>query len=66
MFFLLLSFKGFKHGKVDQKVHSLKFQILNMVFFNINKKKNSKLLTSLIIKLALILPLSFDELNTKF
>jgi hypothetical protein len=42
MFFLLLSFKGFKHGKVDQKVHSLKFQILNMVFFNINKKKKFK------------------------
>jgi len=37
--FFLFSSKGSKHGKVDQKVHPLKLQILNMVVFNINMKK---------------------------
>jgi hypothetical protein len=42
-----------------------KFQNLNIVFFNINKKK-SKHFKIFIMKLASILPLSFDELITTF
>jgi len=43
-----------------------KIQNLNIVFFNINKKKKSKHFKIFIMKLASILPLSFDELITTF
>jgi len=54
---------GSKHGKMDQKLHPFKFQILNMVVFNINI--DSKLFKNLIMKASTLL-LGFDELNTKF
>jgi hypothetical protein len=53
------------HLKGPSMVKWTKFQNLNIVFFNINKKK-SKHFKIFIMKLASILPLSFDELITTF
>ncbi len=55
-----------KHGKVDQKVCQPKSKFQYMVVFqHKHKKVDSKLVKSFLMGTSM-LPLNFDELNTKF
>ncbi len=57
--------KGSEHGKMNQKVYLFKSNFKYGKFQHKHKKVYLKLLKSFIME-ASMLPLSFDELNTKF